>query len=224
MARKRANVKRGLLEAAIEEVEKRGSLTTRRLLWARTAKQYNASKGKLDLPISAATVMTHVKKWGIHVVTPPAKKGRPPSNGNGIENRIFLDLTDWEEKDIETGLHIGGTTKSRWVIACDNYQWILAKQVEGNQAFQRARYIAAFRQLLPAADEYTGNIAKKVADELHARIGGDPLALRPGSLAEQGRQIDTYFKVNYFLDSGIKERVFPGDSDQEVAVHPTVAA
>ncbi len=133
--------------------------------------------------------------------------------------KILMPVSDWEEKIISRGRTAGGTIKTRWIIACDNWNWIVATQSANEDGpLSNISYYGNFRTLIPCLGPITtidtNKIIPKIVATLKRSLNKDMSNVKLPPLNTGGRDmgawIDETFDVSHMKEPvpTVYKRVF----------------
>jgi|TARA_Y100000310_G_scaffold238245_1_gene241602 hypothetical protein len=212
MSKRSIPVNRNELEQAVLEAEKSGPLVNLSAFYGAVATLYNGSKHATDMEITASIAMARIRSWDINVLTKAGKKGIQPG-GVAVKKQaasVLCPLSEWKEYQSRTGT----TIRLRLVIACDKYNWIFGQQREDTKGLSSCRFWPNFKILLVRLQKDCNiDASRLVIKALAEKLG--VLDIEDGlSLHDIGMKLNEHYKVNFFVDDNIRDRVF-ADSRKE---------
>ncbi len=140
--------------------------------------------------------------------------------------KIFIPLSEWKERKVARGRTAGDVIKTRWVLALDNWNWIIANQTEKDDGpISNMFYYQNFKILIPAISRVSGldtkTVVPKIVGALKRSLNIDMTGQRlpPSDITSEkmGVWIDDIFSASFAREYPPKvyRRLFPTDTKLE---------
>jgi len=120
--------------------------------------------------------------------------------------QFICPITEWIEKTAQRGKAVGNKVIFRYVVAVDNYNWIIALQNKNSPQLVGQKFFSGMENLYKYLKMYSDDaweVIQEINDLAAKQFNTDKLDISEENLQE----MDDYYHINFNLHDDVKKRL-----------------